>query len=194
MAGRDAPDSDARTRKSAAWLRAAMLSYRMSAPPGVPSDPDVRVSRLLARARAAGVLGTASNEAVIPKRAPHSMGRWLGWPQALAASVVLCAVGALLIPGDRFDEDADVMRGAPVQTFTAIDAASASARRDQMLKALRAAGLDAQPYERLGRPGIDAALDVPLPAKHASALKAMGIAPPQGPSLQIEFIPTPSAK
>lgn len=194
MAGRAAPDADARTRKEAAWLRAAMLSYREAAPPGAPADADDRVARLLTKAREAGVLPTAppntsmdaANDASLSGK-PAS--RWPRWPQALAAGVVLCAAVALLVPRQP-DEEAGTLRGAPVQTVQAQDAA---ARRQQLLQDLRAAGFDAQPYERLGRPGIDVALPVPLPAERAAALKRLDLVPPPGPSLQIEFVtPTPA--
>lgn len=191
MAGRDAPDADARTRKSAAWLRAAMLTYRVDAPAGGPSGPDVRIRRLLARARAAGVLGAAANEADYPGRGPRAGSRWsrtLRGPQALVASLVLCASVALLMPWQADDGGDGVMRGAAVQTLTAPAGQSAAQQRDDVLRQLRAAGFDAQPFDRLARPGIDVALEVPLPAGQVAALKALGIQPPAGPSLQIEFV------
>jgi hypothetical protein len=185
MAGREAPGADARTRREAAWLRAAMLSYRVSAPPGAPADAEDRIGRLLTRARNAGVLPPAANDAGL-EAAGSTRVRRPRWPHALAASIAVC--GAMLVflqqnPGS--DTDGVTLRGAPVQRVQTPDAAS---RRQQMLQTLRAAGFDAQPFERLGRPGIDVALALPLPPAQAEVLKGLGLTPPAGPSLQIEFV------
>lgn len=183
MAGRAAPQADARTRKEAAWLRAAMLSYRVAAPPGAPAHADERVARLLTRAREAGVLPAAANDGHLPAGLTS---RWPRWPQALAASVVLCGALLVFLPaGQGVDPDSSVLRGTPVQQVTAPDAAS---RRTQLLQDLRTAGFDAQPFERLGRLGIDVSLPVPLPPAQAAALTRLGLTPPPGPSLQIEVV------
>lgn len=180
MAGRAAPDADARTRKEAAWLRAAMLSYRVTAPPGAPADADQRAGRLLTRARDAGVLASAANDAPPLRPAPR-------WRHALAAGVAACGLVLVFLPQRQNPDDADgaTLRGAPVQR---VESADAQSRRQQMLLDLRAAGFDAQPFERLGRPGLDVSLPVPLPQAQAAALARLGLAPPPGPSLQIEFV------
>ncbi|MFG6440912.1 hypothetical protein [Roseateles sp. LKC17W] len=183
MAGRTAPDADARTRREAAWLRAAVLSYRVTAPPGAPADADARVGRLLTRARDAGVLASAANDA--PPRG--KAGAW--WRPALAACVALCGVVLVFVPARDGTDDGSALRGAPVQRVETVDVVQ---RRQQLLRALQAAGFDAQPFERLGRLGIDVSLPVPLPARQAEALKRLGLAAPTGPSLQIEFVNTPA--
>lgn len=189
LAGRMAPDADARTQREAAWMRAALLNYREAAPPGMPADADARVSRLLARARQAGVLDTAANEPGPYAGAPQPRRSWLRWPQMLAAGLAACTVAVMLLPiGQGTAPDDGVMRSAPAQTFTVEDAPQ---RRQLLLLQLRAAGFDAEPYERLGRPGIDVGLPVPLPAAQAAALKRLGLAVPTGPSLQIEFLASP---
>lgn len=184
MAGRAAPDADARTRKEAAWLRAAMLSYRVSAPPGGPADAEQRAGRLLTRARDAGLLASAANDAAPRRPAPR-------WRYAFAAGVAACGLVLVFLPQSPGPDDADgiTLRGAPVQR---VESADAQSRRQQMLGDLRAAGFDAQPFERLGRLGLDVSLPVPLPANQAVALTRLGLAPPPGPSLQIEFV-TPEA-
>lgn len=185
LAGRAAPDADARTRKEAAWLRAALLSYRVSAPPGAPAHADDRISRLLTRARGAGVLPAAANDDRLPGQ-PATRSYRHRWPQALAAGVVLCGLVLVSLPSRQtVEEDDRAMRGTPLQQITTPDAAL---RRNQLLQDLRAAGLDAQPYERLGRLGIDVSLPVPLPRDQAAALKRLGLKPPPGPSLQIELL------
>ena len=117
---------------------------------------------------------------------PHPAGpRTLA--HALAAGVAACGLVLVFLPQRQGPDDADgiTLRGAPVQRVEAPDAQS---RRQQMLLDLRAAGFDAQPFERLGRAGIDVSLPVPLPATQAAALTRLGLAPPPGPSLQIEFV------
>ncbi|MFT7722081.1 MAG: hypothetical protein QM788_04530 [Roseateles sp.] len=178
MAGRTVDAADARTRKEAAWLRAALLSYRPAAPQGGPADADARIRRLLARARAAGVLAATANDAAPARR------RSAWWPPALAASVAAFGVMFAVLSPHEGPDDGGTLRGAPVQTVRAADP---EARRAQLLQALRAAGFDAQPFERLGRAGIDVALPVPLPPEQAAALGRLGLAAPAGPSLQIEF-------
>jgi len=191
LAGRSAPDAQAATRHEAAWLRAALLAYRAQAPAGGPAPAEQRIGRLLLRAREAGVLGPASPVAA---RRPTA-----GWRVALAglvsrrslgpmglalAALVLSAV--LLLPGLRPDApEADAMRGPARQS---VSAPNPLARRDAAMAALRAAGLDAQPFVRLGRPGLDIALPVPLPAAQADALRGQGLLPPGGPTLQVEFV------
>lgn len=189
MAGRSAPEADARTRKEAAWLRAALLSYRVTAPPGAPAAAEARAGRLLARARDAGVLASAS-QPVPAQRKPANQ-----WTYALAACVALFGVLLLALPGHEDitapEPASGTWRGAAVQRIEAPDALQ---RRQQLLQDLRAAGFDAQPFERLGRAGIDLALPVPLPPAQAAALTRLGLVPPAGPSLQIEFITPPSAR
>lgn len=192
MAGRAAPDADVRTRKEAAWLRAAMLSYRATAPQGAPAHADERVGRLLTRAREAGVLPAAANDTSSASAASAPALRKPGrprWPQALAASVVLGGLLLVFLPTRHgLDPDDGVLRGAPVQRITTPDAAT---HRERLLLELRAAGFDAQPFERLGRPGIDVSLPVPLPPGQTAELKRLGLTPPTGPSLQIELVTPP---
>lgn len=186
MAGRAAPEADARTRREAAWLRAAMLSYRAAAPPGAPADADERVGRLLTKAREAGVLVSATNDAANDPALPRRPITW--WRPALAACVAICGIVLVFQPAKDGLDDGSTLRGAPVQRIQAQDAAQ---RRQQLLQDLRAAGFDAKPFERLGRLGIDISLPVPLPAEQGAALKRLGLVPPAGPSLQIEFVVTP---
>lgn len=193
IAGRDAPEADVRTRKEAAWLRAAMLSYRIAPPSGGPADADARVLRLITRARDAGVLPPAANDSQAARDTPPTArAPRRHWPLAWAAGILACALGALWAPLHQTD-DGEVLRGAAVQRLQVPDAATALSRRAEVLQTLRAAGFDAAGYERLGHLGIDLALDVPLPPRQAAVLKSLGITPPSGPSLQIEFSTPTSA-
>lgn len=188
MAGGSVPEADARTRKEAAWLRAALLSYRLAAPPGAPAAADERVSRLLARAREAGVLAAPVHEPPLARRPANQ------WRYALAASVVACGAVLVWLPArqnmDEQEAARGTWRGSQVQR---IEAQDAEGRRQHLLLELRTAGFDAHAFERLGRIGIDVALPVPLPPPQAAALRRLGLVPPTGPSLQIEIItPTPA--
>lgn len=184
LAGRPADDGAAGTRAEAALLRAALLRHRPQAPRGQPAAADARITRLLDRARAEGVLAAAPPPLLAA--APRSAWRppawaWLG---GLAAGVLLVVIGLQLQRQDTPPES--VLRGAAVQQWPVADPLQ---RRQQLQQALQAAGFDAQPFDRLGRAGLDIALPVPLPAAQARALAALGITPPAGPSLQIELLP-----
>lgn len=189
MAGRAAPDADARTRKEAAWLRAALLSYRVMAPEGAPAGADERANRLLDRARSAGVLTTTAVPETTARHKPANH-----WRYALAAGVAIFGVLLVARPdlarlGEQ--DSAGTLRGAPVQRIVAQDPVQ---HRQRLLQDLAATGFDAQPFERLGRIGIDIALPVPLTAAQAAALTRLGLVPPAGPSLQIEFVTLPATQ
>lgn len=204
LAGRTRAGADAATQADAARLRQALLRYRPAAPPGDPTAPQVRITRLLARARAEGVLAAppaASPPAAAPPAAspPATLPpppawplqrRRQAWAGALAAGVAALGLTLLLRPPGDPSGPADrpdaVLRGAAVQQLQATDPAQ---HQQQLLQALRDAGFDAHPFDRLGRPGLDIALPVPLPPTQARALAGLGIAAPAGPSLQIELLP-----
>lgn len=209
LAGRSAPDAPAAVRNDAAWLRAALLSYRAQAPAGGPAEAGMRITRLLARARAEGVLPPATNTPVprgaLPTQSPALPARWwqIGrwhkqtkrrsprWGVALAASLVVLGV-ALLSLRQPVDDSAGsgVLRGATLQQ---INTGAPEQSRAQLLQALQAAGFDAHPFDRLGRPGIDIALPVPLPATQARTLRNLGLSAPDGPALQVEFLALPQS-
>lgn len=94
LAGRAVPDADERTCKEAAWLRAALLSYRTSAPPGGPAPADERVVRLLERARRAAVLAPAalSTSADARREPPYP------WRYAVAAGIAVFAAALIFLP------------------------------------------------------------------------------------------------
>lgn len=208
LAGRAAPGASDSTHAEAAALRQALQRYRAQAPEGSPAAADARITRLLARARADGVLPAAHPAAAHPPAAadrvpspprPGTAGRWrlpsLAWGGRLGAGVAagLVALAAVLwlvpTPGDHPAPDS-VLRGAALQQLPAADPAQL---RQQLLVALRDAGFEVQPFDRLGRPGLDITLPVPLPADQAHALTDLGLTPPTGPSLVIELVPATAA-
>lgn len=199
LAGRAADEALAHTRVEAAWLRAALLAWRADPPPGPPPEPADRMVRLLARARAAGLLAPTPADPAPTVRGPTGWrGRPVrGWPLG-AATVALGLVVAIALPlwsPPNGPADAppyappgappDVERGAALQTLQGIDPMR---QRDALAATLRDAGLTATPYQRLGRPGLD--IDWPGASSEAQrlVLRQAGLVPPDGPSLRVEFI------
>ena len=192
LAGRCAPGASIGTQAEAAALRAALRRHAPGAPAGQPAPADTRVARLLDRARAEGVLPPAAGPSAGQPSRPAAAWRppRAAWMGALAASVAGLGLALLLQQRQAEPPPDSVLRGAAVQQLQVADPLQ---RRQQLLQALRAAGLDAQPFDRLGRPGLDIALPVPLPAAQARALADLGIAAPAGPSLLIELLPAAPA-
>jgi hypothetical protein len=183
LAGRPAPDADAATRAEAERLRNALRSQALPLPAAEP-DARERTERLLERARDAGVL------------APRGEARpgWRGWlagPWGRGAGALGLVAAVLLVAGPQWqdrrgdDDIGSTERGGDVQQRRAAEPRPA---RDALLAALRAAGIDAQPYERLGRPGLDIGLAHPLSDAHRQALVRAGLAIPAGPVLRVEFV------
>lgn len=210
LAGRAAPQADAATRHEAQRLRTALLACQAEAPAGAPDAPEARIARLLSRAREATLLPVlpAAPAAPPPSSAPSSRstpdagrswldhwraqaqagGQALGWRGA-AAGLALAALAVTLAVKQGLPEPAapEVMRGSAQQQLTV---PHPEEQQQALLAALRAAGFDAHPYTRLGRPAIDVALPVPLPPAQAQALARLGLAVPDGPSLQLELLPS----
>lgn len=190
LAGRHATEPDRRTAQEAAWLRAALLAYRGQAPAGAPAAPDERVARLLGRARAAGLVPTptasGSMRSAFACRACRAFRR--AWPWSIGAAALaatlalLVAPGGLRPPADR--DEAVIMRGDAVQVRRSSQPA---VDREAMRAALRAAGIDAAPYERLDRLGLDVELPQQLTPTQRDALTGLGLPPAVGPALRIEF-------
>lgn len=197
LSGRHVHEPDRRTAQEAAWLRAALLAYRAQAPAGAPAAPEQRVARLIERARAAGVLPPSAPQR--PARAARwalrgfspsrLLQRWpsLSWP--LAGALATAALVSLVLPWKLIqeppDDGATVLRGDAVQTRPAADPTAA---REALRAALAAAGLEAAPYQRLDRLGLDLELPQPLTPAQRETLTRLGVTPPSGPSLRIEFV------
>lgn len=187
MAGREAPGAKPTTRDDAAWLRAALLSYRPEPPPGGPAPVQERLPRLLARARAAGLLA--------PKRRPAGAA-WLRrmlmlpalprtvWSAAGAMAMVLAVV--VMWRPEPEPQWKPVMRGPSVQQLHAEDP---SELQRQIVASLRAAGFGVQPFERLGRHGLTVETGPGLSSGQAEALRQWGLqVPATGVSLRIEIL------
>jgi len=155
------------------------ISSQISPPISPPSSPPI-------------------SQPVTPVRSGWSRAwAWLRRPRhadlGLAAMAAGVVAGVVLVNGRVALPEApsaDVERGAAVQQFTVEDP---YARQQALLQGLRAAGIEAVPYEQLGRRGVDIALAVPLPPAQGQLLASLGLRPPGGPSLRVELIQTESA-
>jgi hypothetical protein len=173
LAGRATVDSAA--AREAHELRDAMLARNL--PDVVVTDTDpAREQMLLTRARANGLLVA---------RRTQTPGLRLG----LAAAAVVCvALGFWLV--QRPQDDAFVVRSATNGTIH-IEAKNPQALKQRLLGDLRAAGVAANGYQRLGSEGIDADLPPVLNDKVAAVLDHYGLAPPTDGVLRVEIAAPP---
>lgn len=192
LSGRAADDGHGRDRghgadggrgaaREAQALRAAMLRQ----PRYEPSQRGVRnASReeaLLERARRAGLIPLRA------RRAPMWWARLASWPAAGAYTAIACSalVAFILWHSPRGTEQ---VRGAPDHIVT-LRAADPVALKRTLLRELRAAGIEANGYARLGVQGLDADLPSPLPKRVRAVLDRHHIATPTDGVLRIEIRP-----
>ncbi len=167
VAGRAAGES--REWREGAALRAALAALPVPAIADPPLRSAEREEQLLTRARAAGLWQTRA-----PRRA------WL----AMAAGIVLAAAGLAWYMQTR--APVAVMRAAPRQAVR-VDVADPLAAQQQLLGALRAAGIEAHGYRMLGRLGVDADLPQPVPQAVRAVLERQHLPPPPDGMLRVEF-------
>lgn len=180
LAGRSVIDERGRTASEARALRQALQRTAEHDPGSAPARDSIREASLLERARRQGL---------IPARA----GRWprswrLGtWPTLAALTVIACAAVGVTVILRPTQQVATVRGGGPeVVTLTAADPAALKA---DLLQELRAAGVQATGYQRLGREGIDADLPQPVPERVRAILARHHIQPPSGSVLEVEIAP-----
>ncbi len=196
MAGRGSDRAEPRTRAEAAWLRAAMLTYKVRAPIGDMPDPVQRLERLLERAVDAGVLPSAAARPSLGHGASTMTmvrGIWQTLRAALrspprvvvAVSVVLAAL-TLWMTQPVHAPEAPAMRGAP--TTQQIRSEQPEQERDRAMGLLRAAGFEVSAFTRLGRVGLE--VDVPSTMSQAQsrALNQLGLGVPSTAVLVVEYV------
>lgn len=178
LAGRAAGDSPPQREASA--LRRAVIERETDVPVVAERDRDpAREGRLLDRARREGVLGK-------PRAAPHRRW-WIGWDSGFAVAAIAgiaLAIGFYQLP----TRESQVVRSAP-DGVVRLEADDPAGLKQQIIDELRAIGVAASGYERLGRHGIDADLPQPVTdavrrvlARHRIPLPADGV-------LRVEIAP-----
>ena len=180
LAGRTPEGADDAAVREAAALRAGILAREDTEPATVPERDAWREDLLIARAR---------REGLIPSRPAGSAGWRRGWHAtaviAAAASVVV-AIGFLT----REAPEPERVRSAP-GAVVRLESPQPQALQRRIVEELRAAGVEATAYERLGAFGIDADLPEPLPSEIEDVLRRHGIPAPRGGVLAVEIAPRP---
>lgn len=166
LAGRPLPGTTAATAAEAAWLRRVVTSSI-----GLQEEADVspaqaaaRRERLIERARAAGLLAERPGAAGWRTRwGWRASCRWCarfeppGWAGALALGLMLALGTPALWQSGRLapagEEDSARRAAAPVLRVAVADPLRS---RSELARQLAAAGAQVAPYERAGRPGLDA--------------------------------------
>jgi hypothetical protein len=165
-AARDEPSAQG------AALRSAILARTVSEPGAVPTIDPRREAALIARARAAGLLRPAKHRTL--------------WWASLAAALAFVVIGVSLHM--RPETATMVLRGDSAGPLR-IRAADPLRLKQELLRELNAAGVQATGYNNLGRQGVDADLPLPLPGAVRKILERHAIPVPAGSVLQLEIEP-----
>jgi hypothetical protein len=180
LSGRAANDSHGAAREAHA-LRAAMLRQPRPETAAVSERDVTREAQLLERARREGLFPAAG------ARGPFRWGRLAGWPAFGAYTAVACSALVAFILWHA-PKQTEVVRGAPAEIVT-LQASDPIALKRTLLEELRAAGVKATGYERLGVQGIDADLPTPIPDRVRAVLGRHHIGTPPDAVLRIEIRP-----
>lgn len=162
-------------------LRAALLRQSQQEPADTRARDASREAALLERARRAGLIPARQ------RRMPLRWERLASWPALAAYTALACsAVVALILwhsPGP-----AEIVRGAP-ERVAMLEADDPVALKQTLIQELRAAGVDARGYQRLGVQGIDADLPKPVPDRVRAILARHHLGTPPDAVLRIEIRP-----
>lgn len=191
LAGRanDANDAnDARVLRAALLARPAIDAVALQREIG--REDDARAGQLLMRARVDDVLGPALARPV-PARPLEAARPGIARTsrRGLAAALLAASIAGMavaLVWTLRPVGDTTAYRDAPDAVYR-LTLAEPRVVRDQIVAALRAAGVAASTYERFGREGIDADLPRPLTPAVRAVLTKFGIPEPQDGVLRIEI-------
>lgn len=186
LAGRIPPRADDAVMQQAQALRIALRATPQPLPAGELSSADQRITQLLARARAQGVLNPPARPRLLPA---FLDGLWSirgPWVAPAMGLVLVAGLLSLWWPAHQESGNEAVLRGAPpaVQHLPSSDPLASQAA---LADALQRAGAQVQPFERLGRHGLDIELPQPLPATLRQLLQQHGLQTPTGTALVIEF-------
>jgi hypothetical protein len=172
LAGKTLTDASGDLSAQGAALRSAILARTVGEPGAVPTIDPQREAALIARARATGLLRPTQRRTL--------------WWASLAAALACVAIGVSL--QQRPQTATVVLRGDSAGALR-IRAADPLRLKQQLLRELSDAGVQASGYDNLGRQGIDADLPTPLPEAVRNVLDRHAIPLPAGNVLQLEIEP-----
>jgi len=175
LAGR-APESA--SAREAAALRRGILAREVADPAPVPEHDAWREDALIARARREGLI------------APRPAAR-TGWRRGWHATAVVAAAASVVVVIGFLTREApepERVRSAPGGVVR-LESAQPEALQRRIVVELRALGVEATAYERLGAFGIDADLPEPLPVEVEEVLRHHGIPIPGDGALAVEIVP-----
>jgi hypothetical protein len=177
LAGRTAENDPAPGAREGRELRASLRRMTAESAPQRSTRDRAREALLLERAQHAGL---------IPRRARS---RFFGLPTTLTpwslAAALCLAIGLAFFMQPATTPIVERSDDGIVR----IQSADPIALKRMLLDELRAAGIEATGYERLGVQGIDADLPQPLPENVRAILNRHGIEAPRDGTLQIEIAP-----
>jgi hypothetical protein len=186
LSGRVTEDRRAAAREAQA-LRAALQRWPAAQEVPVLQRDAQREAALLERARREGLIRARHN------RVRASVRSLVSWPALAALAAVCAAVAAFVILSPagtpRQAARTEVTRGHAIEGPVRLRAADPQALKRTLLEELRAAGVQATGYERLGVPGIDADLPMPVPDRVRAVLDRHRIPIPPDGVLRIEIVP-----
>jgi len=181
LAGRAAVDDRRPPVLEAQALRDTLL--RMPQPEATlePSEDQAREAALLELARRQGLLA----DRIEGRGWRARLGILATWPGLGVLTALACSalVIAILLRPSRAPE---AVRGAP-EALVVLTAANPVQLKQDLLAELRASGVRATGYERLGREGIDADLPQPVPDRVRAVLSRHHIEIPRDGVLRIEI-------
>jgi hypothetical protein len=180
LAGRAVADEHGSAACEARALREALQRRLPDGTDSAPAGDSIREASLLARARRQGLIPSPV------ARRPRSW-RLGPWPALAALAVIACAAVGITVMLRPTQQAGTVRGGGPgIVRLTAADPAALKA---DLLRELRAAGIEASGYRRLGREGIDADLPAPVPARVRAILARHRIPVPADGVLEVEIAP-----
>lgn len=177
LAGRAPDNPHPPAAREAQLLRDSIARRRQTQQAKLPAQDSRREAELIARARREGLINFR------PRVRPAVA-------LAYAAAIAFVSIGLFLLlqPSDQ----QEIVRGSHDGIVT-VEAANPVALRDRISSELRAVGISATAYERLGMQGLDADLPQPISAPVREILDKHHLPVPADGVLKIE-ITTPSTR
>ncbi len=180
LAGHRGPRVDSAAAREAEELRAGILAHAAEAEVDVPARDAAREQQLIERARRAGLL---------PQRSAPARNPWLAWFGGWRAGLAVAGLAGMAIVigvNLRPKAEPEIVRSSPMGVVRLEDADPLELQR-RLVDELRAAGVEAVAYERVGLRGVDADLPQPVPPRIREVLKRHRIPLPADGVLLLEI-------